>query len=83
MLARIGYKPKNLIKVQAILVLKLPNNVKKLRHFLGIYTLPCEQSVATCWPLSQKEICGKMRTTHHHKVKKKTLAVGLESLNSI
>ncbi len=33
-LTREGIKPQQ--KVQAILALKLPNNVKKLRHFLGM-----------------------------------------------
>jgi hypothetical protein len=53
MLTRRGTNPITK-KVQAIHMLKPPNNVKKLRHFLGINTLTCEQSIAKCWPLSQK-----------------------------
>jgi hypothetical protein len=54
MLTRKRYKPK-IKKLQAILVLNPPNNVKKLRRFLGIITLTCEQSSVKCWPLSQEE----------------------------
>jgi hypothetical protein len=56
MLTKKGYKPK-IKKVQAILVLKPPNNIKKLRRFLlGMsITLTCEQSVMKCWSLSQEK----------------------------
>ena len=55
MLTRKGQKSKKKqIKVQAIQVLKPSNNVKKLRALPWNCTLPGEQSVAKCWPLSQK-----------------------------
>ena len=52
-LTREGIKPQPK-KVQAILALNLPNNVKELRHFLGWYntTGTCGQDVVKCWPLS-------------------------------
>jgi hypothetical protein len=41
MLTRGGIKPQ-IKKVQAILAIKPPNNVKKLRHFLGIVQYYCD-----------------------------------------
>ncbi len=52
-LTREGIKPQP-TKVQAILALNPPNNVKELRHFLRIVhtTRTCERDVVKCWPLS-------------------------------
>jgi hypothetical protein len=62
-------------KVQAILVLNLPNNVKELRHFLGMI-----QYYRDMW-VKRSEIlaslsdlvgeCGETKTTCKNKVKKK------------
>jgi hypothetical protein len=53
-LTRGGIKPQQK-KVQVILALNPPNNVKELRHFLGMlqYSVTCGQSVVKCLPLSQ------------------------------
>ena len=48
MLTRIRYKPIN--KVQATLVLKPPNNVKKLKALPWKITLTCERSAANAGP---------------------------------
>jgi hypothetical protein len=48
MLTKIRYKP--IHKVQATLVLKPPNNVKKLKAHPWNITLTCEQSVANAGP---------------------------------
>ncbi len=52
-LTREGIKPQSK-KVQAMLVLNLPNNVKELRHFLGMvqYYRDMWQDIVKCWPLS-------------------------------
>jgi hypothetical protein len=53
-LTREGIKPQPK-KVQAILALSPPNNVKELRHFLGMvqyYRDICGRDVVKCWPLS-------------------------------
>jgi hypothetical protein len=52
-LTREGIKPQPK-KVQAILTLYPPNNIKELRHFLVRYntTGTCERDVVKCWPLS-------------------------------
>jgi Trp operon repressor len=41
-------------KVQVIIMLKPPNNVRELRHFLGMVqtTGTCGQDIVKCWPLS-------------------------------
>jgi hypothetical protein len=54
MVTRGGIKPQ-IKKVQAILAIKPPNNVKELRHFLGVWyniTVTCGRSVVKCYPLS-------------------------------
>jgi len=72
-LTRGGIKPQQK-KVQAILALNPPNNVKELRHFLGMV-----QYYRDMWakrsemfaPLSDLVgECGKMKTTIKNKVKK-------------
>ncbi len=52
-LTKEGIKPQPK-KVQAILVLDLTNNVKELRHFLGLvqYYRTCGRDIVKCWPLS-------------------------------
>ncbi len=51
-LTREGIKPQPK-KVQVMLALNLPNNIKELRHFLGYNTTgTCGQVVVKCWPLS-------------------------------
>jgi hypothetical protein len=49
-----GIKPQQK-KIQAILALNPPNNVKELRHFLGWYntTVTCGKSAVKCLPHSQ------------------------------
>jgi hypothetical protein len=48
-----GIKPQPM-KVQVILALNPPNNVKELRHFLGMvkYYWDIGQDIVKCWPLS-------------------------------
>ncbi len=52
-LTRGGIKPQTK-KVQAILALNPPNNIKELRHFLGIvqYYRDMWAKRSECWPLS-------------------------------
>jgi hypothetical protein len=52
-LTREGIKPQPK-KVQEILALNLLNNIRELRHFLGMYntTGTCCQDVVKCWLLS-------------------------------
>ncbi len=52
-LTRGGIKPQPK-KVQAILALNLPNNVKELQRFLGMvqYYRDVWKNVVKCWPLS-------------------------------
>ena len=68
---RIKPQPK---KVQAILALNLPNNVKELRHFLGMV-----QYYRDMWARRSKMLapltdlvgeCGEMKTTKRNKTKK-------------
>jgi len=72
-LTREGIKPQNK-KVQAILALNPPNNVKELRHFLGMVQyyrdmwVKCSEMLA---PLSDLVAeCGETKTTKKNKVKK-------------
>jgi hypothetical protein len=73
-------------KVQAVLVLNPPNNVKELRHVLGM-----EQYYRDMWPKSSEMLasftdlvgeCRKTKTTKKNKIKK-TLAMGSNSSASI
>ncbi len=73
-LTREGIKPQPK-KVQANLVLNLPNNVKELRHFLGMV-----QYYQDMWAKRSEMLapltdlvgeCGKMKTTKKNKTKKK------------
>jgi hypothetical protein len=73
-LTREGIKPQPK-KVQTILVLNLSNNVKELRHFLGMV-----QYYRDIWAKYSKMLapltdlvgeCGKMKTTKKSKTKKK------------
>ncbi len=73
-LTREGIKPQPK-KVQAILALNLPNNIKELRHFLGM--------VQYCWDMWARRSemltpltdlvgeCGEMKTIILNKTKKK------------
>ncbi len=61
--------------MQAILALNPPNNVKELRHFLGMvqyYRDMCARCSNMLVPLNdQVGDCGKMKTTKKNKTKKK------------
>ncbi len=86
MLTRGGIKPqpKNL---QAILALTPPNNVKELRKFIGMvqyyYDMwaKCSKMLASLSDLVGE--CEETKTTRKNKVKKETLALGLNLSNSI
>ncbi len=73
-LTREGIKPQSM-KVQAILVLNLPNNVKELRHLLGTV-----QYYRDMWVRHSEMLapltdlvgeCGETKTTRMNKTKKK------------
>jgi hypothetical protein len=74
MLTRGGIKPQ-IKKVKAILTINLPNNVKELRHFLGLvqyYRAMWAKHSEMLAPLSDLVgECGKTKTTRKNKVKKK------------
>jgi hypothetical protein len=74
MLTRGGIKPQ-IKKVRAILVIKPPNNVKELRHFLGMvqyYRDMWAKHSEMLAPLSDLVgECGETKTTRKNKVKKK------------
>jgi len=86
MLTRGGIKPQ-IKKVQAILAIKPPNNVKELRHFLGLvqyYRDMWAKRSELLAPLSDLVgECGETKTTRKNKVKQETLAVGFNSPRSI
>jgi hypothetical protein len=73
-LTRDGIKPQPK-KVQAILALSLPNNVKELRHFFVMVQYyrdmwaKCSEMLAPLTDLVGK--CGKTKTTKRNKTKKK------------
>ncbi len=73
-LTRGGIKPQPK-QVQAILALNLPNNVKELRHFLGMVQYYRDmwakhsEMLAPLFDLVQE--CGETKTTRKNKVKKK------------
>jgi hypothetical protein len=73
-LTRGGIKPQQK-KVQSILALNPPNNVKELRHFLGMVLYYRDMWVKhseMLAPLSDLvEECGETKTTRKNKVKKK------------
>jgi hypothetical protein len=73
MLIRGGIKPQ-IKKVQAILVIKPPNNVKELRHFLGMvqyYHAMWAKHSEMLAPLSDLVgECGETKTTCKNKVKR-------------
>jgi hypothetical protein len=73
-LTREGIKPQSK-KVQAILVLNLPNNIKELRHFLRMV-----QYYRDMWARRSEMLapltdlvgeCGETKTTRTNKTKKK------------
>jgi hypothetical protein len=71
MLTREGVKPQPK-KVQAILALNLPNNVKELRHFLGMvqyyrdmWAKLSEMLAPLCDLVGE---CGETKTTRKNKV---------------
>jgi len=84
-LTRGGIKPQQK-KVQVILALNPPNNVKELRHFLGMvqyYRDMWAKRSEMLAPLSDLVgECGEMKTTRKNKVKT-TLALEFDSSNSI
>ncbi len=73
-LTRKGIKPQSK-KVQAILALNPPNNVKELRHFLGLVQyyrdmwVRCSEMLAPLTDLVGE--CGETKTTRTNKTKKK------------
>ena len=73
-------------KVQAILALNPPNNVKELWHFLGMvqyYRNMWAKRSEMLAPLSDLVgECGETKTTRKTRLKK-TLALGFDSSNSI
>ena len=84
-LTRDGIKPQPK-KVQAILTLNLPNNVKELRHFLGMV-----QYYRNMWAKHSEMLaplpdlvgeCSKTKTTKKNKTNK-TLMVGSNSSTSV
>jgi hypothetical protein len=85
-LTREGIKPQPK-KVQAMLALNLPNNVKELRHLLRMVQyyrdtwVRCSEMLAPFTDLVGE--CGETKTTRMNKTKKKTLAVGFNSSTSI
>jgi hypothetical protein len=73
--------------MQMILVLSLPNNVNKLRHFLRMV-----QYYRDMWEIFSEMLapltdlvgeCGETKTTKKNKTKKKTFAVGSNSSTPI
>jgi hypothetical protein len=86
MLTRGGINPQ-IKKVPAILAIKLPDNVKELRHFLGMVQYyrnmraKCSEMLAPLSNLVGK--CGATKTTRKNKVKKETLTMGFNSPRSI
>ncbi len=73
-LTREGIKPQSK-KVQAILALNLPSNVKELRHFLGMVQY-YQDMWARCSEMLSPLIdlvgeCGETKTTRMNKTKKK------------
>jgi hypothetical protein len=86
MLTREGIKPQPK-KVQAILALNLPNNVKELRHFLGMVQYyrnmwaRCSEMLAPLTDLVGE--CGETKTTRINKTKEKPLVVGSDSSTSV
>ena len=85
-LTRDGIKPQTK-KVQAILALNPPINVKELRHFLGMvqyYRDMWAKRSEMLAPLSDLVgECGETKTTREEQGKKETLALGFNSPNSI
>jgi hypothetical protein len=82
-LTREGIKP-HPKKVQAIFVLNLPNNVKELRHFLGMVQYyrdmwaRCSEMLAPLTDLMGE--CGETKTTRINKTKK-NLGGGIQFIN--
>ena len=85
-LTRGGIKPQQK-KVQAILTLNPPNNVKELRHFLGMvqyYRDMWAKRSEMLSPLSDLVgECGETKTTRKKQGEKTTLALEFHSSNSI
>ncbi len=73
-LTRGGIKPQQ-TKVQAILAINLPNNVKELRHFLGMVQYYRDMWVKRSEMLAPLSDlvgeCGETKTTRKNKAKKK------------
>ncbi len=86
LLTREGIKPQSK-KVQAILALNPPNNVKELRHFLRMVQYyrdmwaRCSEMLAPLTDLVGE--CGETKTTRMNKTTQKTLAVGSDSSTSV
>jgi hypothetical protein len=85
-LTREGFKPQPKT-VQGTLALNLPNNVKEIRHFLGMV-----QYYRDMWARGSEMLapltdlvgeCGETKTTRTNKTKKKTSAVGSDSSTGV
>jgi hypothetical protein len=82
-LTREGIKPQPK-RVQAILVLNLSNNIKELRHFLGMVQYyrdmwaRCSEMLAPLTDLVEK--CGETKTTRLNKTKR-NLGNGIQFIN--
>jgi phospholipid-translocating ATPase len=85
-LTRKGIKPQQK-KVQAILALNPPNNVKELRHFLGMVQYYRDMWVKRSEMLAPLSDlvgeCGQNENHYKKQGQKETLALGFDSSNSI
>ena len=77
-LTRGGIKPQPK-KVQAILALNPPNNVKELRHFLGMVQYYRDMWAKRSEMLAPLSDLGETKTTTKNKVKK-DLGTGIQSI---
>ncbi len=79
-LTREGIKPQQK-KVEAILALNPPNNVKELRHFLGMVQYYCDMWAKCSEMLAPLSVlvgeCGETKTTRKNKVKN-NLGIGIQ-----
>ncbi len=82
MLTRGEIKPR-IKKVRAILTINLPNNVKELRHFLGMVQYYCDMWVKRSEMLAPLSglvgECGETKTSRKNKVKR-NLGTGIQFL---
>jgi hypothetical protein len=81
-LIRDGIKPQS-NKVQAILAIQPPTNVKELRHFLGMaqYSVTSGQDIAKCLPLSPQWLESAVRSkSQEPKGPKRCPGIGMRSI---